>query len=452
MNVIDKILSEWSFRCHDGIVDINDSTKVSILNEILKEYNLVLKEKDKVEYSNTLNIGEISKERNGKYRGDIVIEFIKKRIPFTLKDGNKKILDFLNDEIQNIFINHEYNKLSKNQNVFTDEDNNEYKLEDIVKTDDFGGKIKGFSTKYETSALNELDNQIKTILSSENLSSIKVQVGNTIYDNVIAAENQPGTPKSDFNLINSDKKSIIFISHKKEGGSKAFVRWGGFQFAYDEQNSEVLKFIENIKSKVPNSEFKSGDTFAQKISSDILKKRIVFGKDFGEDFGKNNVQVVTQGKVQLEKVENGLYKLIAENFWLNGDLPTGDYEPVLEAHYRSGPFNQLGFKNCESFARPINTIPSTTITFPAGESDEEWQPNQPTRKAAEKPSIDINKQNYKSLTSSSTKEKEIYISRQWVKDHPEYKKYFDNDKSHPLYKDFILLKPNANIELNPIQE
>ena len=35
MTVIDKILHEWSFRCHDGIVDINDPIKLSILNEIL---------------------------------------------------------------------------------------------------------------------------------------------------------------------------------------------------------------------------------------------------------------------------------------------------------------------------------------------------------------------------------------------------------------------------------
>jgi hypothetical protein len=35
MNVIDKILSEWSFRCHDGVVDMNDPIKLSILNEII---------------------------------------------------------------------------------------------------------------------------------------------------------------------------------------------------------------------------------------------------------------------------------------------------------------------------------------------------------------------------------------------------------------------------------
>jgi hypothetical protein len=35
MTVIDKILLEWSFRCHDGIVNLNDPIKLSILNEIL---------------------------------------------------------------------------------------------------------------------------------------------------------------------------------------------------------------------------------------------------------------------------------------------------------------------------------------------------------------------------------------------------------------------------------
>jgi hypothetical protein len=40
MEVIDKILREWSFRCHDGIVDMNDPKKIDILNEILGEYGV----------------------------------------------------------------------------------------------------------------------------------------------------------------------------------------------------------------------------------------------------------------------------------------------------------------------------------------------------------------------------------------------------------------------------
>ena len=37
MTVIDKILSEWSYRCSDGIVDLNNEDKVKILREILDE-------------------------------------------------------------------------------------------------------------------------------------------------------------------------------------------------------------------------------------------------------------------------------------------------------------------------------------------------------------------------------------------------------------------------------
>jgi hypothetical protein len=49
MKVIDKILNEWSFRCHDGIVDMNDPKKKAILEEISKEYNVDLNLIDEVE-------------------------------------------------------------------------------------------------------------------------------------------------------------------------------------------------------------------------------------------------------------------------------------------------------------------------------------------------------------------------------------------------------------------
>ena len=46
MTVIDQILNEWAFRCHDGIVNMNDPKKVRILNEILEKYNLVEQEEE----------------------------------------------------------------------------------------------------------------------------------------------------------------------------------------------------------------------------------------------------------------------------------------------------------------------------------------------------------------------------------------------------------------------
>jgi len=44
MIVTDEILNEWSFRCHDGIVDLNDPKKLRILNKILDENGISLNE------------------------------------------------------------------------------------------------------------------------------------------------------------------------------------------------------------------------------------------------------------------------------------------------------------------------------------------------------------------------------------------------------------------------
>jgi len=67
MKVTDEILNEWSFRCHDGIVDLNDPKKLRILKEILEEYNVDLlkegqDEEDLTDIFKILgNAGEITK-------------------------------------------------------------------------------------------------------------------------------------------------------------------------------------------------------------------------------------------------------------------------------------------------------------------------------------------------------------------------------------------------------
>ena len=50
MKVTDEILNEWSFRCHDGIVDLNDPKKLRILIERLDEFGVNLKEEEVVSF------------------------------------------------------------------------------------------------------------------------------------------------------------------------------------------------------------------------------------------------------------------------------------------------------------------------------------------------------------------------------------------------------------------
>ena len=71
MKVTDEILNEWSFRCYDGIVDLNDPKKLRILKEILDENGITeinLDEIGDVSYDDVikkaLNIEEIPQVQN----------------------------------------------------------------------------------------------------------------------------------------------------------------------------------------------------------------------------------------------------------------------------------------------------------------------------------------------------------------------------------------------------
>lgn len=74
MKVIDEILLEWSYRCHDGIVDFNNHDKVMILREILDE-----------ESNNNL---DMFFEANMSPLADEAIQFIKDQYKFD--DSNFK--------------------------------------------------------------------------------------------------------------------------------------------------------------------------------------------------------------------------------------------------------------------------------------------------------------------------------------------------------------------------
>jgi len=185
-----------------------------------------------------------------------------------------------------------------------------------------------------------------------------VVVNGRKYPNIITVETQQGHPKSDFNLINSDGKPVIFISHKKAShkGASAddFIRWGGFS-EYNDYN-DVIQFIDKLKELMVDkgwNEIPRAANFIKEIESDELAKKIVFGKDYGSNsFGKDNVTIAIQGTVKLEPTdENGVYNLTGEHYYYNGDNPVGEYRPVLTGKYRSDR-TMFGIPKLETIAQP----------------------------------------------------------------------------------------------------
>jgi len=87
MTVIDKILNEWSFRCHDGIVNMNDPKKTIILNEILGEFGLL---KETVEDDILNAVIPLSDEEKQKVLSYINNKFVDLK---GKEEQNKKVIE-----------------------------------------------------------------------------------------------------------------------------------------------------------------------------------------------------------------------------------------------------------------------------------------------------------------------------------------------------------------------
>ena len=95
MNVIDEILSEWSFRCHDGIVDLNDVKKLRILKEILDENGINLEEEEAMSFEQHI----ATKNLEAKTKEDLITSLSPEQqqlITQNLSDNINDIVNFLN--------------------------------------------------------------------------------------------------------------------------------------------------------------------------------------------------------------------------------------------------------------------------------------------------------------------------------------------------------------------
>ena len=95
MKVTDEILNEWSFRCHDGIVDLNDPKKLRILIEILDEFGVNLKEEEVVSFEQHI----ATKNLEDKTKKDLISSLSpeqQQKIAQNLSDNINDIVNFLN--------------------------------------------------------------------------------------------------------------------------------------------------------------------------------------------------------------------------------------------------------------------------------------------------------------------------------------------------------------------
>lgn len=206
------------------------------------------------------------------------------------------------------------------------------RLSQLEKTSDFGGKGAGSGTHVEEGEIANLSKQIEELRGDE--PYIMLKVANDVVE-AAGVRKTPGTPKSDFEIVDSKGNPVAFISHKdgSPADPKKFGQWAGLT-SFTE-HPEVQKFIELVKKKYPEG-MKKGETAIARVVSDTdLQKRAMYGKDWNKgDFGINNVTLIMQGPVKIVETKDG-YELRSLAEFYNGEDVPDAYVPIFIARYSS---------------------------------------------------------------------------------------------------------------------
>ena len=342
MNTIDKVLLEWSLKTDKGYPDIDDQEDISILESMLGF--------DIFEQTyRTLTWTQLKKKTGATPRVVTLYNLIEKEQPIELITGEKVILKFKEPEHAQYFKNGDLDKIKEiggrfiNKFPFFVEKNNSYNVFtffDLAKTPTFGGKGSGPESaglRYEQIAMGKLNNFIKQLGEPLN-----IKLDGKLYEGITHVKDIKGTPTADFAFA-SDKGPLIFISHKNGTTPKDFQQYSGFKYFIDKYD-EVRDFVKTVAE----SEYYTDRTLNRKtlltrpIISDELKREAIYGHNSG-DFGVNNCQLLIQGDIWLDKVED-YYEVKGSKLIKNPDIPQGSYEPVMIVSYRSN-MSSMGLRN-----------------------------------------------------------------------------------------------------------
>jgi len=282
------------------------------------------------------------------FRVEVFIQKYETNDPFTLVSGKKVALVKDNNVIKAL----KEQKAVAGLNLLG-VDGNTYKFKDLLKSGEFGGKGAGGSTIKEDRELTSLRDQLETIKKEIKSVTVPIKIGNTIY-HAEGAESTPGTPKSDFHLLDKDGKEIVWISHKDGSRPGDFQQWGGISLRKEPKifkHPETQKFINDLKEMYPDG-LPRATSLYRKIEDKNLKMLSVYGNEYGGRLSRQNCTILIQGPVKLVK-KNKEYVFESNHIHINGEsVDSGGFEPVFMAIYK-GDRSDAGVKGTRIVIMPI---------------------------------------------------------------------------------------------------
>lgn len=215
-------------------------------------------------------------------------------------------------------------------------------------------------TAKEDAQLKSLQQQMEKALSDDDSVEIAIKIGSRVY-NVAGAATTPGTPKSDFHLLDASGREVVWISHKDGSSPKDFQQWSGMSARTEREiykHRETQKFIEDVRA-ITGSTMPRATTLSRAISDPRLVNLAVYGNQFGKSLGRQNVTLLLQGPVRLVK-KSGFYQLESNHTLVNGERVTGGYQPVFMAIYK-GDRSNFGIAGARFAIQPKDSRKSREI-------------------------------------------------------------------------------------------
>jgi len=346
MKVIDEILNEWSFRCHDGIVDINDPIKLSILHEILGvklielkrlSYDILSPEAKKIadELITLLDITQDQIQPSSK--NNIVIyndarEILVNKTEESGKYGKKSDSRKGNFKVNGITITFKPDKTSgeyydfkpQKLDLTLDQDIplSQAKTELVAginnnaKLDDNQRKVLIYLVTNENKPTEEEINQVflNKLFYNELLKNLGEILGALIYGNLIKATEVffPGKgnyPMIDYILTTSEGK--VRISAKTSKGVGNTVKLADLAIAVANQNDKIDADRQKIIDIINNNSVLNGAIeLVKEFGSDVIKKQTEEFLSAHPDFPKLD----REGHQARIEIENNIIKELNSKF------------------------------------------------------------------------------------------------------------------------------------------
>lgn len=257
------------------------------------------------------------------WRISIFLNKYQNREPFTTLSGRQIILDYDTDIVQAIRANSRGALVGK---ILVDVDGNKWALSDLKKTDEFGGKELPTILKKEYGQVQSVRDQFEQIKSQILSPTIPIVLNNRTYQ-VFDIVSIPGQYKADAALIDETGREIIWISLKADPSPSRFRSWSGMSSRGIAEHPEVKSFIATVKQLYPTG-IPTSVAVGRQINDNTLKMRSVFGIDYGRLFGRNNVNLVLLGDINISSFREKFVITSSAKFE-NGQDVGGEYQPTL---------------------------------------------------------------------------------------------------------------------------